>query len=168
MATQKTQKHEGPRAMKQAKKSINTDAQAPRPLDKSDVRQIASEGEQARFAPKLLPSGKGDGIYVRGTGQRYEVAGVNADLVEAAILALNNDCGGPTPIEEFINSILLDYHLGILTFERVGTEYEDLKRGMERLKDNLEVQARLYPAFLSQALERAEEQRAAEPTKEAA
>ena len=102
--------------MKQPKKPISIKAKQAKPINKPDLQDISeSEDKLINAALGLIRRVEQGGLYIMSGGKYFEVSVSDAELVEAAVMALGDDRGCPTPIEQFIHSLLLDYSKGGLT-----------------------------------------------------
>ena len=68
---------------------------------------------------------------------------------------MSDDRGYPTPVEQFIHCLMRDYRRGDLDRDTITMRLADLDSAIQDMKDDLEIQARLYPDFMEAALKMA-------------
>ena len=143
--------------MKRTKTPISIEANQAEPVKESAQRNISKDEQE--IINRSLPVIRGEeegGLFLTSAGKCLEVSKYDVRNIEAAIKAGQDSRGCPTPIEEFIESILLSYANGMLNRESVALDVKELNDSLDALAHDLEIQARLYPALLKAALLKAE------------
>ncbi len=143
--------------MKHVKTPISIEAKKAKPTARPAKRNV-SKDEQAIINRSLsvIRGEEEGGLFLTSDGKCLEVSKYDVCSVEAAINAGQDGRGSITPFEEFIERILLSYSKGELDLKTLDWHVEELKDSLEALTGDIEIQARLYPAMLREALAKAE------------
>ena len=109
----------------------------------------------ARVVNSIRMGGTDGGMIITPEGGVGNINKERFALIEVAIRALEDDRGSSTPIENFLDSVLIICSQEGASFDKIESAFDELEQDWMNMIDALQIQSKRYPDVVIEAMNEA-------------